>query len=188
VALLCSNTLVLTGMSPPVMHGPAKVVAKQPPETHLTAGCIHQYVGFIGVCMARLLRQLPQLGNHLLQAVCCSQELLPAHPQQHHTKGVQNSVEEESRKWCGHSCWPMYHDANNTNTNTNTSVGGLIGSQQQEQNGLTHSTRRMTWSPASTGNNGVAKQTTCMSGRQAINRETSSLHLQLPPKPPHTHL
>jgi hypothetical protein len=25
--------------------------------------------------------------------------------------------EQESQKWCGHSCWPMYHDVNNNNNN-----------------------------------------------------------------------
>jgi hypothetical protein len=33
--------------------------------------------------------------------------------------------EEESRKWCGHSYWPMYHDVNNNNINI-ANVGGGI--------------------------------------------------------------
>jgi hypothetical protein len=28
---------------------------------------------------------------------------------------VARVPEEESRKWCGHSCWPMYHAVNNNN-------------------------------------------------------------------------
>jgi hypothetical protein len=38
-------------------------------------------------------------------------------------------IKSESRKWCGHSCWPMYHDVNNNNNNkshdthTSTHIG-----------------------------------------------------------------
>jgi hypothetical protein len=34
--------------------------------------------------------------------------------------------EEESRKWCGHSCWPMYHDVNNNNNNKKPSPTTLL--------------------------------------------------------------
>jgi hypothetical protein len=32
-----------------------------------------------------------------------------------------------TRKWCGHSCWPMYHDVNNNNDKKEASSNSVCG-------------------------------------------------------------